>query len=215
MHGHCDGMNTSVVIRLTIGILVATVAGCSGQTQAGTESDGGASTKSAIGAACIPAAEKVTAFHGSSEREINIETRSPTCESELCLSNHFRGRVTCPYGQDSSGNAPPGAKACTTPDGAPIANDAHTGASVPAQCLDRTADKAVYCSCRCANAQGRTDDGAHYCACPSGLSCKPLVTAIGANDDDLAGAYCIKDGTDFDPATTCAAVCDPQVATCR
>src|SRR5437762_12513219 len=37
-----------------------------------------------------------------------------------------------------------------------------------AQCSHRPATDAVYCSCRCANVDGRTDDGPRYCACPEG-----------------------------------------------
>ena len=75
-----------------------------------------------------------------------------------------------------------------------------------AQCPARTADKAVYCSCRCANINNQTNDGANYCTCPDGFSCQQLVTSIGEGNEGLTGAYCVKAGTEYDPNTPCAAV---------
>ncbi len=46
---------------------------------------------------------------------------------------------------------------------------------VEAQLADRRADKAVYCSCRCAG----PDDSARYCECPSGYKCEELVKELG------------------------------------
>ena len=82
------------------------------------------------------------------------------------------------------------------------------------QCSQRTADKAVYCSCRCQNLNQQTNDGANYCTCPDGFTCTQLVTSIGQGDTGLTGAYCIKDKTAYDSTTACAATCDPQTATC-
>ena len=53
----------------------------------------------------------------------------------------------------------------------------------------------MYCSCRCANADGSTDDGARYCECPDGYSCTKLVENIGLGREQLAGSYCIKEGS--------------------
>jgi hypothetical protein len=83
------------------------------------------------------------------------------------------------------------------------------GKCVLPSCTDRTADKAVYCSCRCANIDGRTDDGANYCTCPDGFTCEQLVTSIGQGDTGLTGAYCIKAGTKFDLGSSCSVPCDP------
>ena len=83
-----------------------------------------------------------------------------------------------------------------------------------ANCTDRTADKAVYCSCRCENVDGQTNDGAVYCQCPSGFSCTQLVTPIGAGNAGLTGGYCIKNNTAFDIATSCSVLCDPATSNC-
>jgi hypothetical protein len=89
--------------------------------------------------------------------------------------------------------------------------DTKKKAKVDPSCTDRTADKAVYCSCRCANIDGKTDDGANYCTCPDGFTCEQLVTSIGQGDTGLTGAYCIKNGTKYDRANACQLTCDPTV----
>jgi hypothetical protein len=167
-----------------------------------------------IGDPCIPLLEREPTFRGFDEKEVNLETSSPSCSTGVCLINHFRGRVSCPYGQDASGAGPAGTPPCTTSDNkVPVtgdANDPRRQALVPPQCVDRTGDKTVYCSCRCANDAGRTDDGLSYCACPAGFECAPVVTSIGASSRDLAGSYCVKRGTIYNADTACSqGDCDP------
>jgi hypothetical protein len=107
---------------------------------------------------------------------------------------------------------------CTTPGDMPnrqfvnTADKMHGFAYVPAQCTNRTASQAVYCSCRCANGDGKTDDGANYCTCPDGFDCEPLVTSIGAMDSGLTGSYCIKHNTKFDASNPCMDTCDPNTS---
>jgi hypothetical protein len=55
-----------------------------------------------VGDPCTPEDEYQQRFSGFSPTEINIESRSFQCETRVCLVNHFRGRVTCPLGQDES-----------------------------------------------------------------------------------------------------------------
>ncbi|MEO7114171.1 MAG: hypothetical protein ABI183_27265 [Polyangiaceae bacterium] len=175
-----------------------------------------------VGDPCTPEAEYNTSGNGSdgfSIDEVNFESKSFQCLTRLCLVNHFQGRVSCQYGQDSSGNPPPGVKnGCTVPNDATqkITGDPSLGAKnvVNPQCTDRTADKAVYCSCRCANADGKTDDGANYCACPDGFTCSQLVSPIGTTNEGLTGAFCIKQGTEYDKSNACANTCDPTTNPC-
>lgn len=110
---------------------------------------------------------------------------------------------------------------CTTV--SPCAAAAGTGticnAKVPAQCSTRTADSAVYCSCRCADVNGQTTDGANYCTCPDGFSCTQLVSSIGVTDSGLTGAYCIKNKTEFQagglcPSTASLTTCNPAAGNC-
>jgi hypothetical protein len=177
-----------------------------------------------IGDPCTPEAEYSTSFLGFSFKEVSTESADYQCFSRLCLVNHFQGRVSCPYGQDSSGNAgksiPQG---CKTPfinqpvDGKVNGNyvDSNLKATVQPQCTDRRADTTVYCSCRCANLDGKTDDGAVYCACPDGYSCTQLYSSIGGGlNQGLTGAYCIKSGSDYDPNAVCAATCNAASGDC-
>ena len=95
-------------------------------------------------------------------------------------------------------------------------SDPNATAFVPPQCKDRTGGTggtAVYCSCRCANTEGKTDDGSDYCTCPDGFSCTQLVTKIGTNNEGLTGAYCIRKGTDYNPINGCSE-CDPGSKNC-
>jgi hypothetical protein len=169
--------------------------------------DGGSAGSGAVGAACAPAAERMPTFVAFDEQTVEVDTSAADCASSVCIVNHFRGRTTCPYGQDASGKPPAGAQPCTLPGGA----TAVTGKVSP-QCSDRRAADTVHCSCRCANADGKTDDGATYCACPQGLACTQLVAPFGASN--LAGAYCVKEKAVYASGAACLASCDPQSAPC-
>jgi hypothetical protein len=69
-----------------------------------------------VGDPCTPDEEYASNFAGFNVGEVNVESKSFQCRTRLCLGNHFQGRVSCPYGQDENGNAPPGLKA-TDPNG--------------------------------------------------------------------------------------------------
>jgi hypothetical protein len=189
-------------------------------------------SQTGVGDPCTPAREYDPTFLGFDPGEVNVESKSFQCQTRLCLANHFRGRVSCPYGQTKTGGFPGGGTAPFTdsngntvgacgipgsksdnagnvqPSGDAVIGDttpgSAVGALVKAQCIDRTADKAVYCSCRCGNNEGRTDDGAVYCKCPDGFTCQQhLVTPIGPTDTGLTGAYCVKNNYAYDPVTSC------------
>lgn len=174
---------------------------------------------SGLGDPCMPAQERDPTFSSFTEREVSLETDSPGCLTGVCLVNHFRGRVSCPYGQAADGSAPNGASSPCHAAGSvePVtgAPGDRVGARVLPQCADRTAEKAVYCSCRCANADGRTDDGSNYCPCSEGFECKALVARIGIRDDALAGSYCIKKGSAYAADSACSADCDPLTQKCE
>jgi hypothetical protein len=76
---------------------------------------------------------------------------------------------------------------------------------VEAQNSERQADDSVYCSCRCAG----PDPNARYCDCPSGFSCEELVKDLGLGSGQLAGSYCIKNGTRYDSSQRGGQVCVP------
>lgn len=157
-----------------------------------------------VGDPCIPEDEYQQTFTGYSEDEVNVESRSFQCETRVCLVNHFRGRVSCPYGQLESDKALPGndPKRCRIPGTTGVNPVDQIIVPVNPQLTKRRADDSVYCSCRCANAQGGKDDGARYCDCPSGFTCEKLLDDLGLGSSQLAGSYCIKDGTKYDPTDT-------------
>lgn len=162
-----------------------------------------------IGDPCTPELEYQTEFRGFDIGEVVFESKSFQCQTRLCLVNHFRGRVTCPYGQDEIGVSASSSPCLLPGTTERVVGEPGTpkGARVEPQCLDRTADKAVYCSCRCANTQGRSDDGANYCACADGFECTQLSGSIGKSNEGLTGGFCTKKGTTFG-AAPCGSACD-------
>ena len=147
-----------------------------------------------VGDPCTPEDEYNPMFPGYSPGEVNVEARSFQCETRLCLVDHFQGRVSCKYGQVA------GANNCTVPGDPTIP----ITAEVSPQLAERTADKAVYCSCRCDGAE----KNARYCKCPSGYACEHAIDNIGVGDAQLAGSYCIRNGTEYKPGGKIA--CSPK-----
>jgi hypothetical protein len=162
-----------------------------------------------VGDPCTPEDEYQQFFSGYAFTEVNIESRSFQCETRLCLVNHFQGRVSCPYGQTAmQAMAAPSAteyQLCHIP-GTTRAEE-RIKVAVEKTLVDRQAEKAVYCSCRCDG----PDPNARYCKCPTGFQCVLLVNPndrLGAAE--LAGSYCIKNETEFTLGrVNTAQVCQP------
>ncbi|HOU90067.1 MAG TPA: hypothetical protein PLU22_03430 [Polyangiaceae bacterium] len=177
-------------------------------------------TPGGVGDPCIPEDEYSTEFSGYSAEEVNVESRSFQCETRVCLVNHFQGRVSCPYGQTQEAVARDPADGaaedrCHIP--GTLGDRVEDAVQVPVnpQLVDRQALDTVYCSCRCANAEGKTDDGANYCEkCPSGYSCTQLIDNLGLGNQQLAGAYCIRNGTKYSKNTLDPTPCDPALGNC-
>jgi hypothetical protein len=162
-----------------------------------------------IGDPCVPEQEFNEDFNGFDVKEVNVESKSFQCRTRLCLVNHFQGRVSCPYGQNLDGTPKNGSNVpCKVPGtdvnivGAGDA-DPRKQKSVASQCVDRAADKTVYCSCRCADINGEKPGDQTFCDCPDGFTCERLVTSIGKGNEGLTGSYCIKNNTKYDPTTAC------------
>lgn len=157
-----------------------------------------------VGDPCVPEEEYEASFSGFSTEEVNTESRSFSCQTRLCLVNHFQGRVSCPYGQ-VKGAAAGQSSECFVPD-----TDVPVRAAVAPQLLARRADDAVYCSCRCDG----PDPSARYCECPSGFECKELVPRFSTSVE-LAGSYCVREGTAFDEVQHgSSGTCDRALANC-
>ena len=171
-----------------------------------------------VGDPCVPEDEYRVDFGGYNESEVNVESRSFQCETRVCLVNHFRGRVSCPYGQNESAipkntycpectGSLPGtdAKRCRIPGTSGATEADAVQVPVPPQLEGRSAAAAeehaggkdsVYCSCRCDG----PDPNARYCECPSGFKCEKLIDNLGLGSAQLAGSYCIKEGSKYNPA---------------
>jgi len=175
-----------------------------------------------VGDPCIPEDEYHQTFNGYAPTEVNVESKSFQCETRVCIVNHFQGRVSCPYGQvqglidpgsthksptDPSRCRIPGTdgkhcvdgnnkpQACPAGEGNGLTNIDEISVAVDPQLVYRNAQDTVYCSCRC---QG-PDKTAKYCECPSGYVCSELVRELGLGPSQLAGSYCVKSGTVYDP----------------
>jgi len=165
-----------------------------------------------IGDPCVPEDEYQQFFAGYSETEVNMESRSFQCETRLCLVNHFRGRVSCPYGQtqaEATTPTKPDYQLCHIPGttGHTAPNDNQIKVEVNKQLDGRLAKNTVYCSCRCNGA----DTAARYCKCPTGFQCVPLLNTIkGLGGTELAGSYCVQEGTEYDVGSNPGAPCQEE-----
>jgi hypothetical protein len=161
-------------------------------TLGGLALHGGGCSSGGVGDPCTPEDEYTPGFPGYAASEVNIESRSFQCETRVCLVNHFRGRVSCPLGQDQQGldSANPDDPAkCRIP-----GSRAETvTTTVLPQCTLRPASKTVYCSCRCDG----PDPNAKYCECPDGYKCAAFPefdvgAAVAKGSANLRGKYCVK-----------------------
>jgi hypothetical protein len=166
-----------------------------------------------VGESCIPSDEYDPAFPGYSAEELNLDFGPHQCATNLCLVNHFQGRVSCPYGQTLSGGAD-GMPGCVIPGRAGTHAGEPVLVPVPPQLLGRRPDRSVYCSCRCANAQGKTNDGAVYCDCPEGYQCAQLLPNLNMIDATATGGFCIKQGTELTRTDLAGKTCDPFIMDC-
>jgi hypothetical protein len=144
-----------------------------------------------VGDPCTPEDEYRPGFSNYGLDEVNIESRSFQCETRLCLVNHFQGRVSCPYGQTQA--QADGDPKCFVP-GHKDDSAYKIQVAVSPQLADRQDENAVYCSCRCAG----PDQNARYCECPDGYNCIKLVDDLGLGRGQLAGSYCVRNGTVYD-----------------
>ena len=155
-----------------------------------------------VGDPCTPEDEYTPDFPGYNAKEVNVESKSFQCETRVCLVNHFQGRVSCKYGQETGSMA----GGCTVPGKKrePIT------VKVDPQFVKRSADRAVYCSCRCDG----EDKNARYCKCPSGYACQHLVDDVHLGGAQLAGSYCVRDGTQYNAQSDLVTSCNAALGNC-
>lgn len=152
-----------------------------------------------VGDPCIPNDEFSATYGGATETGAQIEDRSFQCETRVCLVKHFRGRVTCPFGNPGGQSLYDGPdKECMVP-----GTNTQVTADVRPQCRDRKDE--VYCSCRCEG----TDANAKYCECPDGYKCSEVTKSLDPTLVRPGDKYCIKKEDNFKDGDTCADVgCD-------
>jgi hypothetical protein len=148
-----------------------------------------------VGDPCIPNTEYNPKDQGASESGAQIEDRSFQCETRLCLINHFRGRVSCPFGNSKGGSTYNSEPDCYIPGTNQKVDD---GVAVKPQCEDRK--DSVYCSCRC----GGPDTAAKYCDCPSGFLCQEVTHPLTDTSSMRKGdKFCVRQGDLVDDGYTC------------
>ena len=145
-----------------------------------------------VGDPCIPNTEYNPADQGASESGAQIEDRSFQCETRVCLINHFRGRVSCPFGNKGGGSTYSDAEDCFVP-----GTGVKVTANVKPQCPDRK--DSVYCSCRC----GGTDSAAKYCDCPSGYVCQEVTASLDPTLMRPHDKYCVRENDSREDNYSC------------
>jgi hypothetical protein len=162
--------------------------------------------KGDLGDACIPSLEGSVEFPGFHALDLAVETKSPACDSGVCLANHFQGRASCPYGQTR--DEAEGSPACFVP-----GSDAPIVVPVAPQLLSRPADRAAICTCRCDG----PDPAFEYCECPSDMTCADGPNWVGQRGDygDVTVKFCVPKGTEYDATKPSDAnVCDKNLTNC-
>ncbi|MFI5298897.1 MAG: hypothetical protein ACHREM_12435 [Polyangiales bacterium] len=233
-----------VWIALAFAVVGSSAAGCS---------------PSAVGDPCTPEGEFVVTSTGADPTVFRVDLNSVQCETRVCMSHYFRGRVSCPYGNDQPGVTDatsttigaclevPNYRGFFTKDGTtagklccpvlgvdpnfpgdstqspaePAGNTILR--AVPAQCADRQASDAVYCTCRCdvpsvdptdpSNPNKAVDKSQlSLCACPNGFQCVNLCDNTHGNCSTLPfgkwGSYCVKAASaSYDDSSKVTSVC--------
>jgi hypothetical protein len=165
-----------------------------------------------VGDPCIPEDEYHPNFSGYGASEVYVESRSFQCATRVCLVNHFQGRVSCPYGQTEADLALAGddPRRCRIPGTDGLQEDEPVALPVDPWLVERSAEQAVYCSCRCDGPEPNLD----YCECPSGYACTELVPELGLDEGNLAGSYCVKSGPKYSAQASADCRANPQHPAC-
>jgi hypothetical protein len=171
-----------------------------------------------VGDPCIPNLEYSPNTDAPAETGADVEDRSFQCETRVCLTNHFRGRVSCPFG-NAAGRAALTHPVTALPSGvsAEAAENCFVpGTTVPVkslvkpQCSSRKDN--VYCSCRCAGAATNIK----YCECPEGFACAKVTGIILPSSTIKADdQYCVRlhnDSTQDNQTCSDNESCDYQSA---
>jgi hypothetical protein len=61
---------------------------------------------STVGDPCTPEKEFSPGFAGASAEQLTLDLNSVQCDTRVCMSHYFQGRVSCPYGNSPNRTAP-------------------------------------------------------------------------------------------------------------
>jgi len=179
----------------------------------GTCANGGQCVLSAVFAPECESGDQCASGACNAERKFCECTSDDHCPQEdrngqrlyTCVSGQCQAHVCYDPAQgcQRAGNAAAdidynNGKACCVP-----GTDTPVAAPVCGQCRGadqpntRSADQAVYCSCRCGPAEGQEEGDFNYCECPTGYTCAEIRPDVGLGDKQITGKYCIKEASEF------------------
>jgi hypothetical protein len=61
-----------------------------------------------IGTPCTPVQESDPLYAGAAYQEVGVVPGAASCNGGVCVTDHFQGRTTCPYGEEADGGPVPG-----------------------------------------------------------------------------------------------------------
>lgn len=148
-----------------------------------------------VGRPCVNEWEAYPDASGSSSDQVTVEDPDARCDGAgYCLTYHFQGRSTCPYGGSD----------CLTPEGELVVVD------VPPQLVSRPPETSMFCTCGCDGPPGTGP----FCECPSGFSCTKAFVPL-LETEPYPSHYCMPAGSAFDPSNIDPTECDPALANCE
>jgi hypothetical protein len=120
----------------------------------------------------IPCEEAATQKNcGYTASESYIESSSAQCRTRVCVVHEMAG---------APGGAP------SDPRDLCGRNEGRVPVDGPGCVTQEAINDSIYCSCRCADGDGKKIDG---CECDDGFECKEILTLGG---DGIRGSYCVR-----------------------
>jgi hypothetical protein len=124
---------------------------------------------------------------------VSCDKKTKQCTSYACHKPGDCQQVGVPAEENAG-------KACCLPGtDTPVTTPVCGQCKGTADSATRSADAAVYCSCRCGVADGAPEENDfNFCTCPDGFECSEIRKNVGLGDQRITGKYCIKKETAYD-----------------
>jgi hypothetical protein len=179
-----------------------TLVGCSGDDETESKNE-----LSKLGKPCteVMVDETEPTFSGYGVDELNLDCGASECRTSVgpfCLTYHFRGRVTCPYGQTESdtANLPATDPArCRVPRADGSMTTEPVQVAVIPQLAERRPEKTVYYTCACSG----NDSTREYCSCPTAMHCEAQAFTHQLGITGL----CVRDDSAYEPTSSSKTEC--------